>query len=375
MKISDFKKLKTSIEDQDFNRSFANINKVMFALSIFGHFASIFLAYFLVYKILSGAITNNPILVTVSSVILLGGLELLKREIFDKFSLQQIKLKNVIHSEVLPLLLSSFLIVSLSFYATITGAHEFSSKSDEIDQELSKDFNKYEDSLRSTYKLEMDGVISEINLKKQKIESKDSEQTQIESNPQITASSRARVKDLKMEKGDLKKEIGDLEQKNKSLQEELNSKLNIYKSEMEGKGKNLKDSNQTNSVMFVFISIMIELLILGGVYFNEYYKWRSYEDFKLKIEKDPNFQKWFNYNNILEIIYTQDSKINDRLPSGKVIQDLLKVNGVILLNKDITEMFKLFGSLGITRTVGSAKYFAKTKDAAHEILKSHFKIL
>lgn len=375
MKISDFKKLKTSIEDQDFNRSFANINKVMFALSIFGHFASIFLAYFLVYKILSGAITNNPILVTVSSVILLGGLELLKREIFDKFSLQQIKLKNVIHSEVLPLLLSSFLIVSLSFYATITGAHEFSSKSDEIDQELSKDFNKYEDSLRSTYKLEMDGVISEINLKKQKIESKDSEQTQIESNPPITASSRARVKDLKVEKGDLKKEIGDLEQKNKSLQEELNSKLNIYKSEMEGKGKNLKDSNQTNSVMFVFISIMIELLILGGVYFNEYYKWRSYEDFKLKIEKDPNFQKWFNYNNILEIIYTQDSKINDRLPSGKVIQDLLKVNGVILLNKDITEMFKLFGSLGITRTVGSAKYFAKTMDAAHEILKSHFKIL
>lgn len=374
MKISDFKKLKSSIEEQDFNKSFANINKVMFVLSIFGHFASIFLAFFLVYKILAGAITDNPILVTVSSIILLGGLELLKREIFDKFSLQQIKLKNIIHSDVLPLMFSSLLIVSLSFYATITGAHEFASKSDEIDTQLMDDLNKYSDSLKSTYKLEIENINSEITQKKQKIDLKDAEQTQIENNPPLNPSARARVKDLKTEKSDLKKEIQDLEKKTKSMNEDMESKIAAYKSEMDGKGIELKNSNQTNSVMFVFISILIEFLILGGVYFNEYYKWRSYEDFKKKIEKDPNFQKWYNYNNILEIIYTQDSKINDRLPSGKTIQDVLKVNGVILLNKDITEMFKLFGSLGITKTVGSAKYFAKSKEVAHEILKSHFKI-
>jgi hypothetical protein len=85
MKITEFKKLEESVKEQDFNKSFKNINKVMFFLSIFGHFASIFLAYFLISKILTGAITDNPILVGIASIILLGGLELLKREIFDKF--------------------------------------------------------------------------------------------------------------------------------------------------------------------------------------------------------------------------------------------------------------------------------------------------
>jgi hypothetical protein len=104
MNLNEFKKLEESVQEQDFNRSFKNINKVMFFLSIFGHISSIFLAYFLVSKILSGTISNNPILVLISSIILLGGLELLKREIFDKFSLQQIKNKNIFNRDVLPLL-------------------------------------------------------------------------------------------------------------------------------------------------------------------------------------------------------------------------------------------------------------------------------
>lgn len=374
MKLNDFKKLKNSIEEQDFNKSFANINKVMTVLSIFGHFASIFLAFFLVYGILSGAITQNPVLVTISSIILLGGLELLKREIFDKFSLQQIKLKSFLHKDVLPLLISSMLIVSLSFYATISGAHEFASKSEEIETQISTDFKTLEDSLKSSYKLKIDEINSEIALKKNKIESKDEEQTSIESNQPLNYSAKARVKDLKNEKGELKAEIKSLEEKIIVLDEELKSKLDEFSLKLKEKGESLKSSNQSNSFMFVFISIMIEFLILIGVYFNEYYRWRSYEEFKVKIERDPNFQKWYNYNNILEVIYTSDSKINDKLPSGKVIQDLLKVNGIILLNKDIAEMFKLFGSLGITRTVGSVKYFSKTKESAHEILKSHFKI-
>ena len=115
MKLSEFKKLEESIQEQDFNRSFKNINKVMFFLSIFGHLASIFLAYFLISKILSGAITDNPLLVSIASIILLGGLELLKREIFDKFSLQQIKYKSFTNKDVFPLFLVSVVIISISF--------------------------------------------------------------------------------------------------------------------------------------------------------------------------------------------------------------------------------------------------------------------
>lgn len=374
MKISEFKKLEEKIKEQDFNKSFKNINKVMFVLSIFGHFASIFLAYFLVSKILSGAITDNTILVGVSSVILLGGLELLKREIFDKFSLQQIKIKSLFSKDVLPLAIVSLVIVSISFYASIKGAAEFSSKSKEIEKEVTVDIKNYEDSLKALYSTKITEVESQIANNKTKIEDKDKEQTQIESSERLTSQQKNRVKDLKSEKIELKEEIKSFEEKISLLNGELEKEVSDFEQQTKTEGEEKKSENEDNSLFFVIISTLIELVILTGVYFNEYYKFRSYDEFKKKIENDVNFQKWYNYNRVLDIIYNTDTKINDKLPSGKTLQDLCKVNGIILLNKDITDLNKLFNSLGIIKSSGSTKYISKSKENAQEILKNHFNI-
>lgn len=374
MKLEDFKKLEESILEQDFSRSFKNINKVIFFLSIFGHISSIFLAYFLVSKILSGAISNNPILVGICTIILLGGLELLKREIFDKLSLQQIKFKSFISKDVLPLTISSLLIVSISFYASISGAKEFSSKSNQIDNQVTTTIRKYEDSVIKYYNDKNIIINNEIKSKNDKIDLKDNEQTIIESNSKITTQQRNRIKDLKSEKSELKNEILQLNSNISSNRDELQRVVKEYEDKITKEGNGKKQENKTNSFLFVIISIIIEFIILIGVYFNEYYKYRSYTDFKSKIEKDPNYQKWYNYNAILDVIYNSDTKINDRLPSGKLISDICKVNGIILLNRDIIDLFKLFNSLGITRNAGSVKYISKTKDSAQEILKNHFNI-
>ena len=374
MKLSDFKKLEESIQEQDFNKSFKNINKVMFFLSIFGHISSIFLAYFLVSKILSGAITDNPILVGVASIILLGGLELLKREIFDKFSLQQIKNKSFTNRDVLPLMLVSIVIVSISFYSSIKGAQEFSSKAKQIDTQVQLDVKVYEDSLSKAYNIKIEDINKEIISTKSKIDEKDKEQTSIEANPPLSSQQRNRVKDLKSEKSELKLEVTSLETKVSETEKELEKEISDYEAKVKVDGEDKKDENKSNSFFFVIISTLIELIILAGVYFNEYYKFRSYDEFKKKIERDPNFQKWYNYNSVLDIIYNADTKINDKLPSAKVIQDLCKVNGIILLNKDMADLSKLFSSLGIIRSAGSAKYIAKSKETAQEILKKHFNI-
>lgn len=374
MKLSEFKKLEESIQEQDFNRSFKNINRVMFFLSIFGHIASIFLAYFLISKVLSGAISDNPVLVTVSSIILLSGLELLKREIFDKFSLQQIKFKSITNKDVLPLFLVSLLIVSISFYSSIKGAKEFSTKSKQIESQIESDVNTYSDSLKKVYSLRFDEINKEISVKKLKIEDKDKEQTSLESNDALTKQQKNRVNDLKSEKNELKSEITILDNKLKEENSNLQKEITDYKNQLSIKGKDKKEENKNNSFFFIAISTLIELMILAGVYFNEYYKFRSYSEFKKKLEKDPNFSKWYNYNAILDVIYSEDTKINDRLPSYKIIQDLSKVNGVILLNKDMVDLFKLFVSLGIVRVSGSSKYIAKSKETSQEILKKHFNI-
>jgi hypothetical protein len=373
MKLNEFKKLENSIQNQDFNKSYKNINQVMFYLSIFGQFASIFLAYFLVSKVLASAI-NSPVLVSIASVILLGGLELLKREVFDKFSLNQLKTNSFFSKDVLPLLITSTVLISLSFYSSLKGAEEFSSKADEIEIKADTTLKKFEDSLTLKLNSDLGKVDTEITSLKYKIDEKDKEQTQLESVQPLNYQQRNRVKDLKDEKTDLRTEIKKLEESKKELKNDLSKDIEEYKNKITSKASDEKKENKTNSFLFIIISTLIEILILSGVYFNQYYIYRSYDDYRKKIEKDPNFQKWVNYNIVLDVIFSSETKINDRLPSNKTIQELCKVNGLILLNKDMIELSKLFVSLGIVKTSGSSKYISKTKENAQEVLRMYFKI-
>lgn len=375
MKLTEFKKIEESIQNQDFNKSYQNINSVMFYLSIFGQFASIFLAYFLVSKVLASAITSSPVLVLLSSVILLGGLELLKREVFDKFSLNYLKVKNFTSKDVLPLFLVSSLLISLSFYSSLKGAEEFSSKAKEIETKVDTTVQKFEDSLTLKLNTELTEVDAEVKLNKTKIEDKDKEQTSLEASQPLSYAQRNRVRDLKEEKSQLRQEIQSLESKKRGKKEEIDSLIKDYKSKLSFKAEGEKKENKTNSFLFIIISTLIEILILSGVYFNQYYKWRSYDEYKKKIEKDPNFQKWVNMNVILDVIYNPETKINDKLPSNKTIQELCKVNGLILLNKDLVEINKLFISLGITKSSGSTKYISKSKEVSQELLRGYFKIV
>ena len=59
--------------------------------------------------------------------------------------------------------------------------------------------------------------------------------------------------------------------------------------------------------------------------------------------------------------------------SIKSIIDLCKMNGVILLPRDVQDLFRLFSSLGIIRGT-STKYFNKSKENTLETLRKHFNI-
>lgn len=372
MEINQFKKLEESIKEESFSKEYKNINTVMFALSIFGHISSIFLAYFLLSKILSGAISNNPALVLISSIILLSGLELLKRDIFQKFSSQSIRLKTIAHKSLYPLMIMSFVIVSVSFYATISGAKDFSSKSEEIEKVAEKKTSTYIDSLSNVYNLKIQDTERESKLSKSKLDQKDAEQTSLESVQGLTSQQRNRIRDLKAEKEMIRSDISKLDTNVSILKNELNLKIKDFESKVTEDSHKKKNENKTNSFLFVIISTVIELIILAGVYFNRYYKIRSYNEFKQKIDRDPNYQKWILYNTIIDIIYNTDTKINDRSPSSKSIIELCRLSGNNLLQKDVADFIKVVSSLGILRTSGSAKYFAKSRETAKEIIKDHF---
>ena len=373
MKINEFKKLEEKINGQNFNQGYKNINVVMLLLSIFGHFASIFLAYFALSKVLGGVIENNPVVVLIASVVMLSGLELLKRDIFDKFSVQYLKVK-AFTKDVLPLFILSVAIIGVSFYASIHGAQEFSSKSDVIEKDKKETIVQFSDSLTKVYDVKIAQIDVEIKSDKDKIDIKDKEQTDLEAIQPPTRSAKQRIKDLKDEKTVLREDITKLEGDVNVVKQELATKIKEHETEVGAESEDKKKDNSSNSLAFVLISTLIELIILAGVYFNEYYKFRSYREFRDKIEKDPNYQKWMLYDQILDIVYTEDTKMNQKLPSNKGIIDSCKVSDIIVLPKDITNFLKVMGGLGIIKVSGSSRYINKQRDLAFEILRKHFNI-
>jgi len=373
MKIQEYKKLEESINEQDFNKSYKNIDRVMFVLSIFGHLASIFLAYFMLSKILSAAMTDNPIAVFIASIIILSGIELLKRDIFTKFSFQYLKVKNF-GKDVMPLFLLSTLIIGISFYSSISGAQEFSSKSVQLEENKKEIIQQYKDSVTNVYNLKITDINNEVKINKDKIDKKDKEQTELESVQPLSAQQRNRVRDLKEEKRLLREENTKLETNITSINTELSENIKAKEEEITKETDSKKDDNSKNSFLFVMISTIIELTILAGVYFNKYYRFRSYTEFRSKIDRDPNYQKWIMYESILDVMYSKDSKLNDKLPSNKNIVEMCKLNDIIVLPRDMNDFMKLMINLNIIKSSGSAKYIAKQRDLAFETLKNHFNI-
>jgi len=161
MKISEFKKLEKKITGQNFGESYKGINVMMTVLSYLGNLGSIFLAYFFMSKVIGSAMTDNPVAVFISSIVILAGIELLKRDIFDKFSIAWLKTRSMTKA-VLPLLVFSMLLISASFYSSLNGAKEFSSKSAQMDEDKDNIVQVYSDSISSVYETKIVLIEDEI---------------------------------------------------------------------------------------------------------------------------------------------------------------------------------------------------------------------
>jgi len=362
MKYDEYKKLEESINNQNFNKNYKTINIVLKILSYFGHIASIFLAYFMLSKVIEGAMTGNIIVAGGASVVLLSGLELLKRNMFDRFSISYLKLKGIT-KEVLPLFLISLTMISLSFYATINGASEFSSKSVEIEVKVKETIKTYNDSLTKVYSGEIKGL-------EDSFKSKD----EILTNLQNLALTQRLSKDQRTTISDLSQQKKDIQQQVLDKKTELVNKIKEHQEEVTTESTSKKEDNSKNTIMFVILSSLIELIILAGVFFNEYYKFRSYNEFRNKLEKDPGYQKWLLYDQILNVIYTDDIKMNQKLPSNRAIIDMCMANGIVVLPKDLTDFLKVITNIGIVKSSGSSKYINKTKDLAEEYLRKQYNI-
>jgi hypothetical protein len=379
MKIKEFEKLDKKINGQNFHESYKNINSVMTGLSYFGHLASIFLAFFMLSKILLG-VMDNKVVVYIATIIVLSAVELLKRDIFGKFAKIYLKLRSFT-KDVLPLFFLSIAIIGISFYSSLKGASEYSSKSDKIEADSKDILKKNIDSLSKPYELKISLKEKEVASLELDLNNLRSQQRQLNDLALAGTLTPAQKKLL----SSLPRQIKEIELQNKptidaknseinKIKEELKKDIKIYETEHNNEKNKKKDDNSKNSIAFVIFSTLIEIAILAGVYFNDYYDVRSHREKKAQIEKDPGFQKWKLYSQILGMIYTEDTKMNQKLPSGKSIIDMCKTNDIIILNKDLTDFLKIMATLGIIKVSGSTRYINKQRDLSFEALDKHFNI-
>lgn len=376
MNINEFKEIEKEIK-QDYSQKYSGLRKLLYYSSFFGNIMSILLAFFFLSKLLLESVTFlDKVIIYLISILMLTGLELFKRSLFTKFSLEFVSNGfSLIKKGILTLTIASFSVILFSFYSSLKGAKEFTSRESIIEQNLDNTIKIYSDSLLMECSNKTKNIESEILSIKKNIDKKDDEQTIIESNEKITKSQRSRISDLKNEKLDLKKELSINEDKINTIKSSYNKQIDNYKLEQSTIHEKEKEKNTDNSFTFIIISVIIELLILIGIYFDKHYKWISYQDYKKKLTNDTSYQKWVTYTQILEIIYQNNPQINEKIQSTKSILESCKINNVLVTNTEMLNSMKLFNNLKIIKTSGSARYLIKDFETSSELLKTNFKIV
>jgi len=379
MKIHKFRKLEDEVKKKDFASSYAGLNSLMKGLSILGNLASIFAASFFMMQLMSSVISNT-VIVGIISFTLLISLELIKRLIFDKFSLEFIRSKySIAKREVIILMFFAIAIIYASFYSSLSGAKSFADRNEQIETVIDSAITIYEDSLRiNVYEPEINQIDLEIADMKADVKTKDDEMTLINSKLELkgylTPSEKERIRDIKEENKYNREQISLKEDKILALNVEFETKLNEYKSSTQVEGSIDKEANKSNSIVFVVISTLIEFLILIGIFFSKYYSFVSYNEFRRKMDKDPRYQRWVLYSEVMEIIYMNDAVIGDKLPTQKDILEFCKIDDIYMSKNELSEFLKLLTALNIIKSSGPYKFIHKEKEESEEILSKYFKI-
>lgn len=369
MDLESFKKLESKVKKPDFNKDYKGLNMILRTLSILGNMASIFLASFFVTEVLKVAIENQYV-VWVVAIIALSGLELTKREIFFRFSRDFIRTNTLFSKSVVPMLFFTMVLISLSFYSSLSGAKKFSSKSDLIEVTAEANINMFMDSTNAYYQVRLNSLEeqnSDLFAANQNVDKQI--QKLLDEHPTWTNSAKRLREGKELNITQIEKN----DDKIKEIKEERDNVIERYRNSVLEKSDKSISANRSDSYIFIATSTLIEFLILIGIYFNNIFNFRSYKDTKIRLMNDDNFRTYYNYSEIVELLYL-NRKEKDKIPSNELILELLEMNKVYLTETQLEQALKLFEALKVLETNGEHTYILKDILETKNDMKKHFHI-
>jgi len=372
MDLKKYDKLRKKIDTKDFEGNNKGLDTWLFRFSFIGNVSSIFFAYFLVFPSLLKAITANfingnwgTVIAFALTLVFLTLFEIIKRYFVRNFSNDFVVNHRKVGFRLMSWLIISISVIILSFYLSITGSKNLATTSSmkdsvaktEVVTEIDN-FNKIYDIKKLVYVSDNESLRA-INIELREklketplnyITARMEYQKSIDKNIELIKDNDIKIKDINIE----------LQQ----VVAELNSDLNSTKS-------GNKSEDEKNKILFIIIVCFNELIIIGGLYFREYFEYNLYVINQDRFEQ--MYKKKDRYRALITFIY-RDGKLNigDRVMSGLDLKEVVAEKANIQnSNKFIDEFLHDMDRLNIFTTVGKRRNIAASFTEALDIIENY----
>lgn len=377
MDIKKYDELRKKINTKDFEGKNKGLDKWLFRFSFFGNIGSIFFAYFLIYPSLLKAITINlvssgwgTILAFLFTLVFLIMFEIVKRYIIRNFSHDFVVNSNKLKFNIFSWFIVSALVIILSFYLSIMGSKNLASTSTVKNEAGNKELINKIDEINSKYSKLKEPYYVEINSLREA-----NRQSRIIQNSTTNAWERRENEKIISGNEELIKSYED-----KIVKHDIENKIEIQN--LQSQFSQVKEENKEedikNILLFIIIVIFNELIIIGGVYFREYFEYNLYKINHQRFEKI--YTKRDRYRSLLMFVYGEG-----KLTTGDKVIPSLELKAIIAektpiqnSNKMVDEFLRDMDNLGVFSTTGKRRHIAMTYSDAINVIEKYddaFRIL
>jgi hypothetical protein len=369
MEFNKYVELRKKIKEKSFEGKNKNLSKWLYKSSYGGNVLSIAFAFFLVFPTLNNTISahivggNIGIYISMFlTILILSAFEYIKRILLHNLSFDLVKYKwNILKPAIVGWFIFSVVIIGGSFYLSLTGAKNFASTSSNTNSLIEHSNKQVIDSLTSLSNNEKNIYISNLaslresnKLLRGKLLNTDDNSSKLRKEYQSIIDKNS----IEINQDEAKLKDIDNNINNKIL--ELNKNVDINKSEN-------KNNDVNNIVLFIILSSFIELLIIIGIYFKEYYDLTLYSINEGKMEKQ--YVKKERYTILLKYIFKEGkAQIGEKVPAVAPFKELIKTKTQTISSKFIDEFFIDMDNHNIFTKEGKRRFIGISYDKALELL-------
>jgi hypothetical protein len=370
MDLKKYDKLREKIKTKDFEGNNQGLDKWLYAFSFVGNISAIFFAYFLVYPSLLKAITLNFLtgfwgtaIAFLFTIVFLSIFEITKRYFIKNFSNDYLDNKKKVNAQILGWFALSLSIVVLSFYLSITGSKNLATTSLHKNVVAETEVSSKTDSLAQIYGARK-GIYENDNEALRKVNN-DLRNTLAQT--PINYMSARRDYQSSIDKNT--KIIGDNQAEITKIISEENIKINELRQGLDTQRSGNQTEDVKNIFLFIVIVIFNEVLIIGGIYFREFFEHKLFELNHQRFEKI--YQKKDRYRALLAFTYGSGKLVpGDKVISGAELKEIVaEKTNIQNSNKLIEEFLQDMDRLCIFATNGKRRHIVATYQEAIDIVE------